>query len=270
MEGFTPSSTFQRKQLERIDIPEKHFVYYQGGSSKGYAKKVLHEGYWYKLSAGTFNAQAEVVASRLAKYTNIGASVKYEMCVVNGEYATKSKDFISNMRYETVKGMYAKVYGKSIDGLIQEVSGIPLLMCVRETVLKYIGLDIMASPTLDRLCLLLMFDALVLNDDRHFNNIKFIQTSTGTWELAPAFDFDCSLYSCVEDLDSLEEYSKPSQPFFPTHSEQVELVHSLSKIRLNVSPFNVDMLLEGVWDDKHEIGKKEIKDYLVKVKEGLK
>ncbi|MCL2157974.1 MAG: HipA domain-containing protein [Oscillospiraceae bacterium] len=242
-----------------ITIPESNFVTL-GGSSRGYAKKAPIGDLWYKVSAGAFNAQAEVVASRLAAYTNLGSFVTYEMCLVNGEYATVSKDYIRARRYETLKGLHARVTGTPIESVSQHLSGAELLRYTRNLVLSEIGYDMLAE-----LSMLLQFDALVQNEDRHFNNIMFMQEN-GKWEMAPAFDFDCTLYSCVEDLTKLKDYKSPALPYCKTHKEQLELMYSVSDVRLKLMAFDIEEITSGVWEDRHQIGKNEVANYLNQLK----
>jgi len=241
--------------MNAITIPENEFVLL-GGSSRGYAKKARIGDTWYKVSAGAFNAQAEVVASRLAAYTNLSSFASYEMCVVNGEYATASKDYICGRRYETLKGLHARVTGTPIESVAQHLSGCDLLQYTRKLILAELGYDMIPEVSM-----LLQFDALVLNEDRHFNNILFVG-GNGKWELAPAFDFDCSLFSCVENLDNLKRYRQPALPYCGTHKEQLELMYSVSGVRLELKAFNVEKIIEGVWEEKHQIGKREITEYL--------
>ena len=251
-------------ELHHIVIAENVFTSQNGGSSRGYAAKAKIGDMWYKISAGAFNAQAEVVASRLAGFTNAGDCVEYEMCIVNDKYATKSKDFLVELENETVKSLHAKVTGAPIEPMLEKLSGHELYIYVTNIVKTGIGLDLFAPAVFRKLSLLLQFDALILNEDRHFNNIKFIRKS-GIWDLAPAFDFDCSLYSCVEDLNSVPVYRQPSLPFFLTHREQLEWLYSLSGDRLVVYPFAVGDLTAGVWEDHHQIGKREIERYLASI-----
>jgi len=241
--------------MKEIIILEKEFIIL-GGSSRGYAKKAPIGGMWYKVSAGAFNAHAEVIASRLAQYTNLGNFVSYEMCTVNGEYATVSRDYICGRRFETFKSLHAKTTGTPIESITQYLTGSELLRYTRKLVMTELGYDMLLD-----LSMLLQFDALVLNEDRHFNNILFIYEN-GKWGMAPAFDFDCSLFSCVEDLDNLKEYNQPALPYCGTHKEQLELIRAVSDARLTLKPFNVENLVEGVWDEKHQIGKHEILEYL--------
>ena len=252
--------------LRHVAIADEEFTSNTGGSSRGYAGKARIGNVWYKISAGSFNAQAEVVASRLAKYTNVGECVEYEMCVVNGKYATMSNDFLSGMENETVKSLHAKVTGAPIEPMLEHLTGASLFKYVSSVVKAGIGLELSAPAVFSRLSLLLQFDALVLNEDRHFNNIKFVKRAGG-WELAPAFDFDCSLFSCVEDLSRLEQYPQPSQPFFTRHPEQLDWLYSMSGDRLTISGCRVGDLTDGVWEESHRIGKREIEDYLALVLE---
>ena len=47
---------------------------------------------------------------------------------------------------------------------------------------------------------MLAFDALILNEDRHTNNVLFLYDfKLNTWELAPLFDHGLSLLSDVKD-----------------------------------------------------------------------
>ena len=47
---------------------------------------------------------------------------------------------------------------------------------------------------------MLAFDALVLNEDRHTNNLLFLYDfKLDTWKLAPLFDHGLSLLSDVKD-----------------------------------------------------------------------
>jgi len=252
--------------MRSIVIDNEDFTSNNGGSSRGYTAKAKIGNIWYKVSAGSFNAQAEVVASRLAGHTNVGECVKYEMCKVNGKYATASNDFLAGLENETVKSLHAKVTGAPIEPMLEQLSGNDLFKYVSSIVKTAIGLDLSEPAFFRKLSLLLQFDALVLNEDRHFNNIKFVKRTWG-WELAPAFDFDCSFFSCVEDLGCLDQYPQPSQPFFTRHSEQLDWLYSMSDDRLTIDSFRVSSLTGGVWEESHRVGKREVEAYLASVNE---
>jgi hypothetical protein len=68
-----------------------------GHTSKGYAEKFNIDGYWYKVNSVAFNSQAEAACSKLLALSNIEEYVDYELCMVNGCYATKSKDWAGSI-----------------------------------------------------------------------------------------------------------------------------------------------------------------------------
>ena len=253
--------------MKNITITEREFLSSNNGSSKGYAKKVRIGGVWYKVSAGAFNAQAEVVAARLAGYTNVGDCVRYEMCTVNGDYASMSEDFLVGVEDAvTVKGLHLEVIGTAIEPEIADLNGQDRFTYVNDIVRRARGFSLTEPPVFRQLSLLLQFDALVLNEDRHFNNVKFVKKN-GAWGMAAAFDFDCSLYSCLDDLGGVAGYLKPSLPFYLSHDEQLEWLYSMSDDRLAVHPFDVGEVTRGVWDERHTIGKREVEAYLADVSE---
>ena len=233
------------------------------GTSKGYAKKFIVDGYWYKVSAGTFNAQAEVVASRLARLTELTDTVEYTLCKVNGEWATRSKDYIMGRKHETIKGLYLKVFGSPIETLEDTLRGRELYDFVCGFAETHFKLDF--RETLNRL---LRLDALVLNEDRHFRNIECIQDADECWLLSPPFDFDCALYSLVDDLDALDEYVQKAQPFFDTHDEQLAFLATVTPQRLVLPPFDPEELIRDVWTTEYSMGKAEILAYLNTIKGG--
>lgn len=87
----------------------------------------------------------------------------------------------------------------------------------------------------------LIFDFIVNNIDRHFNNFGYI--INGNKKYCPIFDNGLSLYS---DLDSTEirninknEYTKKrydkAKPFTKKHYSQIKLIRNLPSINLNFS-----------------------------------
>ena len=60
---------------------------------------------------------------------------------------------------------------------------------------QFTGLDVRLD-----IARLLTFDALILNEDRHTNNILFLYDPTQkSWQLAPIFDNGLSLLSVEKD-----------------------------------------------------------------------
>jgi hypothetical protein len=261
MSGHKPQLNIK---IPEVQIPEEYFITGIGGSSKGYAKKAFYQGKCYKVSAGTFNAQAEVLASRLAEYTSLPSYINYSMCKINGEWGTVSDDFIKGRNHETVKSLHAKLLVSPIEDIESRLSGEALFRYVQKFVLDNLKLDITEG-----LNLMLRFDSIILNEDRHFRNIEFIENENGLWEMAPPFDFDCSFFSQVEDWGEIASYARKSQPFFQTHTEQIEFMKTVSDKKLILKPFMPEKLAEGIWSFDYQLGKAEVLEYLQTIKGGL-
>ncbi|MDR1643826.1 MAG: HipA domain-containing protein [Clostridiales bacterium] len=230
-------------------------------TSKGYASKFIVDGCWYKINCGAFNSHAEAACSLLLELSNIEEYVKYELCMVNGEFATKSSDWTNSSLFQPLDCLYRLSSDcNSLHVLSYSVHGSALM----DLVIRFATRDLEITDFADKLSLLLQFDAFVLNEDRHFGNIGFINEN-GIWRMSPFYDFDCALLSCCEDLsdDYLAQYlkKKPSLPFCPTHEEQLALALSISDKRLNIKPFDAEQLIGGIWSEEYSIGKNQVVEY---------
>ena len=229
-------------------------------SSKGYARKYLKDGFWYKQTAGAFNAQAEVICSRILAKMRTAPFVAYALCRVNGQYATRSLDFRQGRTFVTLNELYLMHTGVSLFKEFSDLRG-------RGSVFQYKAAgeiirfadELGAAGFKDWLSLLFQFDALVLNEDRHWNNIGFLVNTDGSLVCGPFFDFDCALFSTLEDLDRIEEYAEaaPCHPFFEKHAEQLEFAYGLSEKRLPSVGFKEAELIARLWDPSYTIGKNE-------------
>ncbi|MCL1989246.1 MAG: HipA domain-containing protein [Firmicutes bacterium] len=231
-------------------------------SSNGYAEKFEQDGFWYKANVGAFNSHAEVVACRLSKYTNVNKCVEYSLIKQNNEYFTKSADFIKGRPFETLSSLHSKVTGTSIEYVQNTLFGEKLFTYVINFVKSAVKKDVTED-----LVKILKFDAFVLNEDRHFKNLALLLVNN-QWEIFPMYDFDCALFSCIEDLDNLPTEHK-SLPFFFTHNEQLRFLNKISNFKLIVKPFNPQQIIDNLWDKEYTIGNDVILAYLETVKGGL-
>jgi hypothetical protein len=93
-----------------------------------------------------------------------------------------------------------------------------------EKVHHFTGLDISHE-----IAQMLAFDAFILNEDRHTNNILFLfNPNTEAWQLAPLFDHGLSLLSDLKDypLDkpmSILKRKLKAKPFNSSFSKQLAL-----------------------------------------------
>lgn len=186
------------------------------GSSIGTQKKYYEEGYWYKQDKIGYEGTAEYLASVVLSCSNVDEYVKYEKCQINGKSGCRSINFLkTGEAYISLQRLYDMYLGGQLAEqmrLLDTING--RVSFVTGYVKEKIGLDIR-----EQLGKLLSFDMLILNTDRHFNNIGIIADAAhGTYRNAPIFDNGNSLLSNVgefpfdEPLESCLE-KVAGQPF---------------------------------------------------------
>ena len=171
--------------LSRISI--KNTAYkevYLGASSKGNQAKYTNGDIWIKTNYLGYEDYSEYFASRLLEYSNIQDFVKYDLCTFDGKDGCYSMDMLSDEEVLITLYKILDIYNitqKSLDDMnsIQQRFNL-----VRDAVKDYTSLDITTY-----LSNLLAFDAVILNEDRHFNNIALIYNEiTNSYREAPIFD----------------------------------------------------------------------------------
>jgi hypothetical protein len=190
--------------------------------------------------------------------------VKYEICKVNGRYASKSADMLSNNeQLITLNRVHAMLVGNTMQEMFDKNSGMSgedKAHYACNMLSRFMGIP--AKDACDYISILLQADALLLNEDRHLDNIAIIKNDTG-FRFTPIFDFDCALFSCAEDLSeqSIKRYLqiKPALPFERSHDDQIKIAHAISDKRLSISD---KISMEDVWEPAFNIGKREICRYL--------
>lgn len=178
-----------------------------------------------------YESYAEVIASKLGRSLGLDI-VDYSLCevVIDGSISTiayESKDF-------KTRGYIEYSFGK----LMQE-GKIPLLEYGRldgyKALLENVGrtLKLNIQKYVDTL---IVFDSLILNDDRHYGNFGFIGDRRGL-RVLPIFDNGNSLF-CHKHIDEMEYDSNLIQylrfrPFSVYCDEQIRLVcnNPITKLR---------------------------------------
>lgn len=195
------------------------------GSSKGTQPKYYDNGYWYKVNNLGYEGYAEYLVSRVLECTNADSYVKYEPCTINGRPGCRSKRFIGeNESFLSFQRLYDLMTGDSLQERIRLISEVPdRIGFVTEFILENTGLD--CSRYLSQI---LTLDMLVLNTDRHFNNLGLIvDSSTGRYKAAPIFDNGNSLLSDWDRFDgeTMEEnlgkvYGQPFSASLETQARE--------------------------------------------------
>jgi hypothetical protein len=180
-------------------------------SSKGNQQKWACGKLFVKLNSVGYESTAESVTSNLLDYTEVN-HVSYKQCLIkaHAEYlglGCISSNFLSDGESDISFYRLLRSYKK--DCLKYSYDDI------REELYPIIGFDI--KPYLDHV---LCSDAIVRNEDRHFNNMSVIRSRDG-YRVAPLYDFG---QACLADTFMYPE-SMPIQ----------ELVHVVK-----AKPFKTD------------------------------
>ena len=171
-------------------------------SSKGNQKKWCSGDYWLKEDRLGYESLAEVVCSLvLDNITNLDYKhVQYDLCTVIEENK-KYVDFCYSRNF-LEEGEKLITFRKFVrddlrfDKQYKRKSVEEKFKFICNTVGDFCDLDFE-----DYLLKLSMFDLLVLNDDRHLNNIAIIKGVDGKYKYCPIFDNGGGL------LSDLDEYN---------------------------------------------------------------
>jgi len=172
-------------------------------SSKGDQSKWRIGNKWVKQNARGYEDMAEVLASLILECSTLSKSnyVSYFPCLIdlpNGDLVQGcySLDFRGTKQEVTLERLFEANFS-STDQILNDasLSTESKFLALMQKVQEYTGLDV--STEIARL---FAFDALILNEDRHTNNILFLYDPIQkSWELAPIFDHGLSLLSDLKD-----------------------------------------------------------------------
>lgn len=224
-------------------------------SSKGNQEKWLEDGYWYKLDQFGYEALAEVMTSKLLEFSNIEKEtpftfVRYEMQIINlhgfERVACVSKNFLKkNQSIVTVNTLFKKHSDISIKKKLARLpSDKKRVEYLANTISGITGLK--EFPRY--LTLLFEIDSLILNDDRHLNNIAVIREGN-KYDYCPIFDNGAGLLSNMQILRTDIEpkglmKSLTASPFGMTFNRELKSTRALFGSVLELPRFSKDKLQE--------------------------
>lgn len=168
------------------------------GSSVGTQKKFYDKGYWYKQNNIGYEGTAEYLATKVLSCSNIGEYVEYERCKINGRDGCRSANFLKEGEsYISLQRLYDIYHGGQLSEKIRMFDDVAArIQFVIDFVNNTTGLDIK-----EQLGKMLTLDMLILNMDRHFNNIGIIaNVSKNEYKNAPVFDNGNSLLSNIGEF----------------------------------------------------------------------
>ena len=174
----------------RTKIDEKYIVA-QEGTSEGSQVKYRKDDYWYKLDRDGREGLAEYLCSRLLTFSDLEKDeyIIYEQGTINGKPGCRSKNYLSkDEEFITFYRLYFNEYGKNLGNVLANMDRMEDRIEYTCSFMKeYTGLDVR-----DYLAKIFTLDRIILNEDRHVNNLAVIYDDNG-FRVAPIFDNGRSL-----------------------------------------------------------------------------
>lgn len=224
-------------------------------SSKGNQEKWLEDGKWYKLDQFGYEALAETFTSMLLENSNMEKQtpftfVRYQMerLYVHGRERTgcSSENFLKEgQSIVTISHLLKQYLGASPgDTLARLHSDKKRMAYLAEATADFTGLQEFPQY----LTLLFEIDALVLNDDRHLNNIAVIRTGEG-FDYCPIFDQGAGLlsnmlYAPMDIIPKTLIAQAKARPFHTTFNRQKRTMQALYGRQLDIPQFSRNTLYE--------------------------
>lgn len=207
---------------ERI---EDAYIVSQTGTSEGTQIKYKKGEYWYKKDNRGKEGLAEYLVSRMLTFSDLKTSdyILYEPGYINDISGCRSLNFLKEgEELVTFYRLYYNEFGKDLSQVLAAKETMEERI---EYVIQFIqqscGLDVR-----DYLKKVIMLDMLVLNEDRHLNNLAVI-FQADHFVCAPIFDNGVSLLTANQSVNwnfSVEENVKRviARPFSGSHERMYE------------------------------------------------
>ena len=217
-------------------------------SSKGnQLKTLINDGKeWFKADYLGYEGASEQIASFIAKHSNIGDFTPYKMSVYKDEVDSRlfigcsSINFLydkPNAEIVTAKNLFLQYKGVDIYKETQNMSTKDRIKYFVDGIEEITGIQNYGSY----LTKMLEFDAFVLNEDRHFNNIAFLYDSeTEKFSLTPLFDNGAAFMSDISMDYKIGGNTRgmiskvKAKPFSTDFDKQVKAAESLYGRKLQI------------------------------------
>ena len=171
-------------------IIEPEYAVFDSGTSDGTQIKFYTNSKWYKLDRYGGEGEAEFLASKIMELSGYPEEkfVSYRQMCINGESGCVSEDFLEdNESFITVYRLYMNSTGRDLMTVTSRMDYDDAI----EFVLSFIK-DVTDLDFREYLADTFALDSLILNEDRHFNNMGVIFDGE-VFKTAPIFDNGKSL-----------------------------------------------------------------------------
>ncbi len=224
-------------------------------SSKGNQEKWCDDNIWYKLDQFGYEVLAEAVTSEILEKSNIESDtpfkfVRYSIEKVNVHNADRIACTSPNfLRQGEAIITLNKLLSSNIEvSLIEKLSRLSSdkkrIQYLVDTTKEITGLAYFDKY----LTLLFEIDSLILNDDRHLNNIAVLEKN-GKFDYCPIFDNGAGLLSNTQiyrmDIEPKGIMkTMVASPFFMTFNRELKTVRSLYGTVLKFPKLTKDEIAE--------------------------
>ncbi len=242
----------------REEVDEEYIIT-QEGTSEGTQIKYKKDGFWYKKDHRGHEGLAEYLVSKLMTFSDLEQTdyIWYEQGYINDVPGCRSQNFLGDgEELVTLYRLYFNEFGKDLS---QVLAGMNRMEERVEYVLRFVkqscDLDIR-----DYLTRVIMLDMIVLNEDRHLNNLAVI-FKEDHFICAPIFDNGISLLTASQSVNwnfPLEENVRRviARPFSGSHEKMYEYLGR---------GFSIDCKKAHVWLDTEPVSReKEVLEYQLK------
>ena len=204
------------------------------GTSDGTQDKYCKDGVWFKVDRYGGEGIAESVASIILKGSGLSESqfVEYEPCLINGKKGCCCKDFLNpGEDFITFYRLFKNINGRDLATVCSKMDYDDAIEYVISFIQQQTKLDIH-----EYLANTFELDKLILNEDRHFNNLGIIFNGTA-FRTAPIFDNGKSFLignKKAAEKTTLQEkvqtaYAKAFSPSFDTNARYLKKYCTLKR-----------------------------------------
>jgi hypothetical protein len=176
--------------LPKIEL-EPQYLFLDSGTSDGTQIKYYCDNMWYKIDRYGGEGAVEELASDILSFSGLKeeAYVKYKQVLINDEPGCVSENFLGpEESFITIYRLYSNIEGRDLARVTAEMDYDTAIDYVLEFVERHTQVDLR-----EYLANTFALDALILNEDRHFNNMGLIFDGS-KFRTAPIFDNGKSLF----------------------------------------------------------------------------
>ena len=213
--------------------------------SKGNQTKYRINDTWYKEDYLGYEGASEFLCSQILEHSNISDYIPYTIEVIScNEHQVLgcgSRHFLKeNEALYTLNDIWNLSKDKPFYKYIENLSTSNRI----QEVVSFIENELHIPNAGEVITLMLELDAFTLNEDRHANNIAFIEGVDGTKRFAPIFDNGASFLSDTTNYSASQSVrriipSVKAKPFNTSFDKQVKACEQLYGKQINLYDFDM-------------------------------